>query len=220
MADVIQASENIFKRYVDMGDGSYAEIIVVVNEDGSPVGGGGESVNTGLTNEELRASSVLVALDSAALTALESIQIGSLPAVTLDSTTLTALESITVQSSPGLTDSQLRANPVPVSGSFTTDSNAARRGTLTDRSGTITVGGTAQQLMAVNANRKYVLIINPSNASEALYINFTTTAVITGPPSIRLDAGDSFVMEGEFVTTELISVNAATTGHAFVAKEG
>jgi hypothetical protein len=94
-----------------------------------------------------------------------------------------------------------------------------RRGTLTDKSGTITLGGTAQTLTAINTSRRYMFIMNPPTESERLWINFTTTA--TGAsPSIPLDPGASFVFESLYVTTELISVIAATTGHAFIAKEG
>lgn len=99
------------------------------------------------------------------------------------------------------------------------------QGTLTDRSGTITTGGTAKQLMAANANRKYLLIQNPSTAAgqeiataESLWINFTTNAT-TARPSIEVVSGGSIVMD-KFVSTELISVNAATAGHAWIAKEG
>jgi hypothetical protein len=94
-----------------------------------------------------------------------------------------------------------------------------RRGTLTDRSTTITAGGTAQQLVAANTSRRYLLIINPLTATENLWVNFTTTAV-TDSPSIGLAPGDSLVMEGMFVTTEVVSVIAATTGHKVTAKEG
>jgi hypothetical protein len=98
-------------------------------------------------------------------------------------------------------------------------------GTLTDRSGAITAGGTAQQLAAANPTRKYLLIVNPIDAAgqgiataEALYIDFTATAVI-GSPSLRLDPGATFVMESGFTTTETISVKAATTAHKWTAKE-
>jgi archaellin len=100
-----------------------------------------------------------------------------------------------------------------------------KQGTLTDRSGSITTGGTAQTLAAVNASRRYLLVQNPLSATtqgiataESLFINFTTTAV-AGEPSIELAPGDIFVMEGSAVSTELVSVIAATTGHKWTAKE-
>jgi hypothetical protein len=91
-------------------------------------------------------------------------------------------------------------------------------GALTNRSGTITTGGVAQTLAAINAARAYLFIQN-LHATEDLWINFTTAAAAT-QPSIRLSAGDTFSMEGSFVSTELVSVFAATTAHPFSAKEG
>ena len=90
--------------------------------------------------------------------------------------------------------------------------------TLTNRSGTITLGGTAQTLAAVNAARKYLLIQNVG--SNVIWFNFTTTAV-QAQPSIRLAAGASFEMSApNFVSTELVSIIGGTTGDAFTAKEG
>ena len=91
-------------------------------------------------------------------------------------------------------------------------------GTLTNRSGTIATGGTAQQLAAANASRKYLLIENPSQ-TEDLWFNFTTTAIV-GQPSILLRPNGSYVAESSYVSTEAISIIAATTAHPFVAKEG
>jgi hypothetical protein len=91
-------------------------------------------------------------------------------------------------------------------------------GTLNDKSGTITTGDTAQTLAVVNADRRYLFIQNV-DTSEDLWINFTTAAV-KDEPSIKIEAGGSFTMEGSFVSTELVSVIAATTGHKWTAKEG
>lgn len=90
-------------------------------------------------------------------------------------------------------------------------------GTLTDGSGTIATGGTAQTVFAANANRRYLLVQN--NSSGALWVNFTTTAV-ESQPSVQLAAnGGSIVMETGFVSTEAISIIGATTGQAFTAKQ-
>lgn len=90
-------------------------------------------------------------------------------------------------------------------------------GTLTDGSGTITTGGTAQLVFAANPNRRYLLIQNQS--SGVLWFNWTATAV-EGQPSAQLAAnGGSFVMESGFVSTEAISIIGATTGQAFTAKQ-
>ncbi len=89
-------------------------------------------------------------------------------------------------------------------------------GTLTDRSGTITLGGTAQTIMASNATRKYLFIQNTSDTT--MWCNFTTTAVAT-QPSFNLSPGAVFVMEGTAVSTELVSCIGATTAKIFTAKE-
>lgn len=92
----------------------------------------------------------------------------------------------------------------------------ASQGTLTDRSGTIAAGDTAQQLAAANGTRRYLLIQNASGGD--LWVDFTTTAV-KDQPSIKLAAGASLIMDGSFVTTEIVSIIGATTGQAFTAKE-
>lgn len=95
---------------------------------------------------------------------------------------------------------------------------APAAGLLTDQSGALTTGGTAEVMMASNADRAYLLIQNIDTA-EDLWFNFTTTAV-ADQPSIKLGPGDSFVMESGFISTQAISVIAATTGHKWTAKEG
>lgn len=92
-----------------------------------------------------------------------------------------------------------------------------QRGSLTDGSGTITTGGTSQQIFASNTARKYLLFVNVS--SEDLWINFGTAAVVT-QPSIKVVPNGSFVMEGFFVSTQTVNVIGATTGSAFTAKQG
>src|ERR1044072_454479 len=71
----------------------------------------------------------------------------------------------------------------------TISSTPTSSGALTDRSGTITTGGTSQQMMAANGTRSYLLISNnaPPNL-EALWINFGTAALISSP-SICLPTG-------------------------------
>jgi hypothetical protein len=105
------------------------------------------------------------------------------------------------------------SNPMPVSVAL----SVPRSGALTDRSGTITTGGTSQQVMAANTNRKYLLIQNESTGD--LWINFGVAAVAT-QPSIRLGQWDAFVMEEGFISTQTLNVIGATTAQAFTAKEG
>lgn len=97
-----------------------------------------------------------------------------------------------------------------------TATTAPSTGTLTDRSGTITLGGTAQTIMAANATRKYLLIQNTSDTT--MWCNFTTAAVAT-QPSFNLIPGASFVMEGTAISTEAVSCIGATTAKIFTAKE-
>lgn len=93
---------------------------------------------------------------------------------------------------------------------------AAVSGALTDRSGTITTGGVAQNAMAANTARKYARLKNPITATEDLYFSFTGTASAS---SDSLPAGYEAVSRS-FVPTGALSIYAATTGHAFVAEEG
>lgn len=103
-------------------------------------------------------------------------------------------------------------------------SSGAASGPLTDGSGTITTGGTAQQVFAANSSRKYMLIQNQS--TDTLYVNFGTAAVV-GQPSMALQpanganqAGGSLSFEDNFVPNTTVSIIGATTGDAFVAKQG
>lgn len=96
---------------------------------------------------------------------------------------------------------------------------------ITDRSGTITTGATAQTIAAANATRRYLLIANVSDI--VLWVNFGATAV-ADQPSIPLKAcaaagdgsGGSIVFEGSYVPSDLVSLIGATTGKKFVCKEG
>lgn len=94
---------------------------------------------------------------------------------------------------------------------------SVKQSPLADGSGSITTGGTAQTVFAANTNRRYLYIQN--NSTAALWINFTTTAT-TSQPSIQIAAGADFVMDGSFVSTELVSIVGATTGQTFTAKQG
>ena len=105
--------------------------------------------------------------------------------------------------------------PVTVSGSV----SAITRGSLSDSSGTITTGGTAQTVFASNASRNYLLIVNNSS-TDILWISFTTTAV-QGRPSIPIyPAGGSFLMSTTYISTEAVSIIGATTGDSYTAKQG
>lgn len=90
------------------------------------------------------------------------------------------------------------------------------RGTVTNRSGTITAGGTAQTAAAANANRAFLFFQNVSDTD--MWIDFGATAV-ADQPSIKIVPGASFVTD-RFVPLTLLSVFCATTGKAYTCKEG
>ena len=93
-------------------------------------------------------------------------------------------------------------------------------GTFTDRSTTITAGGTAQVLMATNASRRAIIIENPTAETEIIYINFGSAGT-AGTNNIELVPGGSLTLgvDGGPCTTQAIYVNAATTSHKIIAKE-
>lgn len=93
-------------------------------------------------------------------------------------------------------------------------------GRIQDFSGTVAAGGTSQQVLGVNEARKYLLIQNPGNATEALYVNFDTAASTTAKNSIELSAGGSISFSENFVPINAVNVTAATSAHAFICKEG
>jgi len=87
---------------------------------------------------------------------------------------------------------------------------------LTDRSGTITSGGSAQTIAAANASRKYLLFQN--NSDIDMWINFGVTAV-ANQPSIKIVAGGYYENPAHFCPSGLVSVIGATTGKTFTCKE-
>jgi hypothetical protein len=95
---------------------------------------------------------------------------------------------------------------------------ARARGPMADRSGTIAAGGTAQPLMAYNAERSYLLVQN-HHATADLWVDFSKTAT-AGQPSIRIPAGADLVFEDSFVPTNSISIIGGTSSQPFTAKEG
>src|SRR5215207_7927550 len=94
-----------------------------------------------------------------------------------------------------------------------------RQGDLTDRSGTVTTGGTAQTVLAVNASRKYLLVQNPSSNSGTMWVAFGQAAV-QASPSIELAPGAGLVFEGGFVPTDSVSAIGPTTCMPFTIWEG
>jgi hypothetical protein len=98
------------------------------------------------------------------------------------------------------------ANPLP-----TTTTNGPLPAT-TDRSGSITTGGTAQTVAAANANRIGLTFQNTSDTEMRVTENGTTATAATG----------YLVAAGQFIrvnSNKAISVFCATTGKTFAATE-
>jgi len=89
-------------------------------------------------------------------------------------------------------------------------------GTPVNRSGSITLGGTAQELAAANTSRSYLFVMNI--AGEDLWVNFGAVAV-ADQPSIRLYPGEAYENPPHWCPTGSVSIIGATTGSKFVAKE-
>lgn len=91
-------------------------------------------------------------------------------------------------------------------------------GTLTDLSGTVTAGGTAQQIAAARQYRRYFILQNLSAGD--IWINFGVVAVAS-QPSLRIPAGGAveFSTLLGVVPNAFVSVIGATTSQAFTAKE-
>lgn len=84
----------------------------------------------------------------------------------------------------------------------------------TDRSGSITTGGTAQQLAAANSARKSLTIQNISDVD--MWVNeIGGTAAADTAGSWKVTAGSAFAVS----TNRAISIVAATTGKKFTATE-
>ena len=86
-------------------------------------------------------------------------------------------------------------------------------------SGTITTGGTSQQALAANPNRKGFCIYNPSSNTESLFYDLGVAATITDPKSIEVTAGNGQCIGGLGVWTGTVTLNATTTGHGFIVYE-
>ena len=91
-------------------------------------------------------------------------------------------------------------------------------GALTDRSVTITTGGTAQQAAGSNTSRKYLVIQNPSASGGTLWFSTTGTAV-QASPSIELLPGASYESNAAFCPTGAVSVIHLVTSALVTIKE-
>lgn len=86
----------------------------------------------------------------------------------------------------------------------------------TDKSGTITLGGTAQTAIAANASRRGYWIQNVSSGD--LWVSSLATAIV-GQPSMKIPAGALYEAPLGGCPTGAISIIGATTAQAFAARE-
>lgn len=128
--------------------------------------------------------------------------------------TAVVLTSTDLDYSPIAVDSAGRVMVSAGGGSVTVQGS---NGGLTDISGSITVGGTSQQLAAANSSRRYLFIQNVS--VNLLWIDFGVAAV-EDSPSIKLNPNASFTMDGTFISKDQINIIGPITGRKWTAKEG
>ena len=89
--------------------------------------------------------------------------------------------------------------------------------TSLNASGTVAAGGTFQTVFAADPSRNGCLIQNPTTATEALYVNVGSAAPATAN-SFSIAAGATFSCNvAGHVLTDKVTLEAATTGHAFTA---
>jgi hypothetical protein len=150
-----------------------------------------------------------------------NINVVNTPAVTVSGTATVSVSNtpaVTVSGTPNVSVTNTPAVTLASTTLSGTSNNvliSPSTNTLVDHSGSITTGGTAQTLSAAKS-RKYFFFQNLSVSN--MYLNFTSAAsASTG--SILIVPGGSYVQEGSFVSSELISVFGATTGQQFTAKD-
>ena len=101
-------------------------------------------------------------------------------------------------------------------GGYAMQIDAQVRGSLVDRSGSITTANTSQQVMPANPRRSYLLFQNTSSGD--LWIDLNVPAVAS-TPAIRVVASGSMVWQRSFIPTDALNVIGATAGATFTAKE-
>lgn len=100
-----------------------------------------------------------------------------------------------------------------------TAQNFIRKMTLADASGTVTTGGTSQQVLPVHPDRSYLFCQNPVGAAGTLFVNIGAAASTTGG-SYELAPGGTMTFVVPFVPTNAVNVTSATTGARFICKGG
>lgn len=105
-------------------------------------------------------------------------------------------------------------DPVPVASGTTPPASTAY--TATDKSGTVTAGGTAQNAIAANTSRKDWRLSNLSN--DILYVTDTGTAA-TASNGVPVYPGQTITADARGTSQSAISVLGATTGDGWSAVE-
>ena len=97
--------------------------------------------------------------------------------------------------------------------------------TFSQRNGALSVGGKSQQLAPANGSRKSIIVQNPGTAAgqnlstaESLFIRFGLNAGVNDGTSFEVLPGSCMEFD-TVVSTEAVSVNAATAGHRWIAVE-
>jgi hypothetical protein len=125
----------------------------------------------------------------------------------------------------GLTDAELRATPVPVSGPLTdTELRATPVPVIASNTGAAytdqsiaALSGATETLMAANANRKILIIVNPSLAT--IWVNLVgDPAVASGAGSIPILPNGSLIIDNSAPTSEITVIG--TVGDVVTAYEG
>jgi hypothetical protein len=90
----------------------------------------------------------------------------------------------------------------------------------TNVSGSIAVSDVFQILFTANSSRNSIIIQNPSDATEPIYVyvgSAYTSATVAD--SYRLDPGKDYVRQGPVVPSDIVAVMAVTVAHPFYAEE-
>lgn len=88
---------------------------------------------------------------------------------------------------------------------------------MVDGSGTVATGGTSQQVFAADQYRNYLMCMNPSSATEKLYIEYGAAASTTNGKSIPLDPGGVAQFLGMSVPTASDATWSVTFDTAFAS---
>jgi len=109
------------------------------------------------------------------------------------------------------------ANPLPVYLADAPEGSSPSSGAITpvNISGTITLGGTAQTLVAALAGGQTIFIKNDS--SENIWFNETGAPANMDSPSHLLNPGDDWTSDAPITTA--VSLIGATTGQKFTARK-